>query len=273
MDFFYAILLGIIEGLTEFLPVSSTGHLIVGSALFNFPPATDKPFRDTFDIFIQLGAILALIIYYRGELLTHARQLPTSTIARSFWLKIFFAFLPAAVIGFLLHDWITDNLFNPTVVGVMLIVGGVIFLVVESRPLRPRITGMDTMTPLHALLIGIAQLTALIPGVSRSGASIIGGLLVGLDRQTATRFSFFLAIPTLSVATIYSFFSAIRAGEISLGQMPIMMVGAAAAFVTAWFAIGWFLRYISSNNFRIFGFYRIAAGIIILILVATNILR
>lgn len=271
MDFILAIILGVIEGLTEFLPVSSTGHLIVGSALLRFPSdalavADPKAFSDTFSIFIQIGAILAVVVLFRRELGAQARQISRERRVQRFWFHVLVAFLPAAGLGFLLRDWITENLFSPLVVGLALIVGGLVFLWIEHRPRPASIPHEDQVTFREAFLIGLAQMTALIPGVSRAGASIVGGLLVGLDRPAATRFSFYLAIPTLGVATLYQLFSALRDGQVSAEHLGIFAAGTVVSFVVAWAVIAWLLRYVAHHNFRIFGYYRIGIGLLIVAL-------
>lgn len=264
-----AIILGIVEGITEFLPISSTGHLIVTSALLDFQGSLGG----TFEIFIQLGAVIAVMGYYRAELIQHARAVPTDRRIQGFWVGVFVAFLPAAAVGFLLKDWIKEVLFSPLVVAVSLIVGGLIFLIIErfqsSPPTVPDADFVASITWRQVLWIGLAQITALIPGVSRSGASIIGGMLAGLHRKDATRFSFYLAIPTLGAATIYDLLTSLD--QISTENLGLLLVGTAVSCVVAWFSIGWLLRYVSSRNFVPFGIYRIAAGIIILLLIAAQI--
>jgi undecaprenyl-diphosphatase len=274
MDFIYAIVLGVVEGITEFLPISSTGHLLVASALLNFPTAAlpvpdPKAFRDTFSIFIQIGAVVAVIAFYRRDLLTQARRIHRDQIVQRFWAGIIVAFLPAAIVGFLLRDFIKTTLFTPLVVGIALIVGGAVFLWIERRPRASHITNLESISLRHAFLIGAAQVTALIPGVSRSGASIVGSLLLGLDRRTATAFSFYLAIPTLGLATLFDLLLALRDGAVSSEHLPLFGVGALVSFVVAWLAMAWLLRYVSHNSFRLFGYYRIAVGALIILLFTT----
>jgi undecaprenyl-diphosphatase len=270
-DFVYSIILGIVEGITEFLPISSTGHLLVAAALLGFPTEAlgvpnPKAFRDTFTIFIQIGAILAVLIYYWRDLWGQLHKLPTDRATQRFWLYVVIAFIPAAVIGFLLRNVIKEILFNPLVVGIALVVGGIVFIVLEARPRTPKTTALAQLSLRDALVIGVAQVTALIPGVSRSGASIFGGLLAGLDRKTATVFSFYLAIPTLGSATIYDLYSALSDGMVQAAQLPYFAVGAAVSFFVALAAIAWLLRYVSNNSFRAFGVYRIIAGAVIIVL-------
>lgn len=266
LDIMKVIILGIVEGLTEFLPVSSTGHLIVASALLDF-----NALGGTFEIFIQFGAVVAVVLFYRAELFQQVRLIRSDRSVQRVWLGILVAFIPAAVIGFLFSDQIKAVLFNPTVVAIALIVGGVIFLVVErnQKDARPTTTRMEDMTSRQAILIGLAQTLALIPGVSRSGASIISGLLVGMDRRTATRFSFFLAIPTLGIATLYDLVKNLN--QVTSSDLLNLVLGAVVAGIIAWLSIAWLLRFVERNRFVVFGYYRILAGIIILLLPAFSI--
>jgi len=263
-DLVKVIVLGIVEGLTEFLPISSTGHLIVTAALLDFGAAMGG----TFEIFIQIGAVVAVIIYYRAQLLRQAAAIPKDTNVRRFWLGVVIAFIPAAVIGVLFSDTIKQVLFNPTVVAISLIVGGVVFLVVERLGVAGKATTHEitAMTTRQAVIVGLAQTVALVPGVSRSGASIVGGMLAGLDRSTATQFSFYLAIPTLGIATLYDL--AKNLNQLQSNEWVYLLVGAVVSGIVAWLTIGWLLRYVSRNSFSAFGCYRILAGIGILLLVA-----
>jgi undecaprenyl-diphosphatase len=264
MDFLYALILGIVEGVTEFLPISSTGHLLVASALLNFPSA--EKLRVTFDIFIQIGAVLAVTIYYGRDLIRQAQRLPSDQGTRQFWLNILIAFLPAAIVGLLLQRQIEANLLKPVVVGLALILGGIVFLAIEQQDRSESTHQLEQISPIQALVVGLAQVVSLVPGVSRSGASIVGGLLVGMDRLTATVFSFYLFMPTLGAATLYKLYTAIRDHDIVGSDLPLLAVGTIAAFVVAYGSIVWLLRYIASHNFRAFGVYRIIAGAIILVL-------
>lgn len=265
MDFLYSLVLGIVEGLTEFLPVSSTGHLLIASAIVNFPPAEPRGFRTTFDIFIQIGAVLAVLVYYGHDLARQAQQLPTDQAIRRFWRNIFMAFLPAAIVGFLTLKIIEDALTKPLPIGIALIVGGIVFLIVDRKDRPGTVHDVKDVTLQQAIVIGLAQVVSLIPGVSRSGASIVGGLLVGLDRLTATTFSFYLFLPTLGGATLYKLYTALRDKEIPTGQLPLLAVGAIAAFIVAYASIVWLLHYVSSHSFRAFGIYRIIIGILIVV--------
>ena len=284
LDLLKVIILGIVEGITEFLPISSTGHLIVATALLapNFSAAMSK----TFEIFIQIGAIVAVVAFYRVDLWQQVTSVRTDRRVLHFWMALLIAFLPIAVIGFLLRDFIDQYLQDsPALVAAALIVGGVLFIIIE-RFLGNRANGTaetgatasdaDKSAALYAvsyqqaLLIGIAQIVAIIPGVSRSAASIFGGMLSGLTRETATRFSFFLAIPTLGVATIFKLLSSLHG--LTSSDFVYLAIGTIVSGIVAWFAIRWLLRYISHNTFIPFGYYRMAAGIIILLLVAASVI-
>ncbi|NJN65219.1 MAG: undecaprenyl-diphosphate phosphatase [Chloroflexaceae bacterium] len=263
LDWWKALELGILEGVTEFLPISSTAHLLIATNLLNFE-VTEK---GTFEIFIQLGAVIAVAGFYARALLAQARALPVRSETRHFWLGILMAFLPAAVTGVLLHSWIKAVLFSPPVIAVALILGGIVFLVVEHLPERPStVHTVQGISLRQALGIGLAQTLAIIPGVSRSGASIIGGMLAGLDRQTATAFSFYLAIPTLGAATIYELLTSLS--SLTPGDMGLLLLGMVVSLVVAWLSIDWLLRYVATNSFVAFGIYRIGAGIVILALIA-----
>ncbi len=273
-----AALLGVVEGITEFLPISSTGHLIVTADWLGIPDT-----NGVFEIVIQLGAVLAVAWFYRQDLLSRLVALPRSAEARRFWLNLLVAFFPAGLFGLTLGKMVTENLFSPSVVAVSLIVGGIILYLVELRPQaaaatqppmggNPTVevaltTSMESMTLRQAFWIGLAQVLALVPGVSRSGSSIVGGLLAGLDRKTATAFSFYLALPTLGGATLYSFaknFDAIA----SQGNFLALALGTFTAFVTAIVSIRWLLSFVSGNDFRGFAVYRIVAGLALLAWVA-----
>jgi undecaprenyl-diphosphatase len=267
LDIIKAIIMGIVEGITEFLPISSTGHLIVAGSLLQF-----NALGSTFEIFIQLGAVIAVVLYFRLRLLEQVQTI-TQPRTQRFWLAILVAFVPAAVVGFLLIDWIDANLFNSTTVAISLIVGGIAFIIIEAarkqqqttRAPEPE-TAVEDISLRQALLIGITQILALIPGVSRSGATIIAGMLVGLSRPAATEFSFYLSIPTLGLATLYAL---LRSLDSLTGDQAILLgVGMVVSGVVAWFAIDWLLRYVRTNTFTGFGIYRIIAGAVILLLVA-----
>lgn len=263
------IIIGIVEGITEFLPVSSTGHLIVTTALLQ--PAMSEAAAGTFEIFIQVGAVLAVILYYRAELWSQVTSVRADRGTQRLWLAIVVAAVPAAVIGILLRGFIKDNLFFPFVVAMALIVGGILLIWIERRPRPAAATEtLDRITLRQALIIGVVQTLALIPGTSRSAASIIGAMGAGLSRQAATRFSFFLAIPTLGGATVLDLLLSLD--ELEAGDLPYFVIGTIVSFVVALLAIHWLLNYVARNTFIPFGIYRIIAGGVILILIAVQIL-
>ncbi|SNS42104.1 undecaprenyl-diphosphatase [Noviherbaspirillum humi] len=257
-----ALIMGVVEGLTEFLPISSTGHLILAGSLLNFTGDKVK----VFEIAIQAGAMLAVCWEYRARIAGVVGGLGSDSRARRFALNLIIAFLPAAVLGFLFNKAIKAHLFSPVPVALAFIIGGLIILWVEKRnranPAAARIESVDDMTFADALKVGCAQAFALIPGTSRSGATIIGGMLFGLSRKAATEFSFFLAIPTLFAATIYSLYK--ERGLLSAADVPMFTVGTVAAFVSAFLCVRWLLRYISSHDFTVFAWYRIVFGIVVI---------
>lgn len=273
MDIVYqikAFILGIVEGLTEFLPISSTGHLIIAGDLLNF----NGPEVNTFSIAIQAGAIFAVCWFYRVKLFNIVKHLLTPGKDQQLAVNIVVAFLPAAVLGVLLADYIEELLFNPITVAIALVIGGLIIFWIENlhakRNYAPRVQNMDDMTIKDAFLVGCMQCIAMIPGTSRSGSTIIGGLVLGLSRKAATEFSFFLAIPTIFGATVYSLakiflrvsneHSFIWTSDMTIG----FAVGFIVSFVSALIVVKWLLRYVSSNDFKSFGWYRIIFGFIIL---------
>ena len=252
-----ALLLGIVEGVTEFLPISSTGHLIIASAVVDYPEAK----RATFEIFIQLGAILAVFWHYRTDLIELATRLPRVQKARAFVARILLAFLPAAAVGFLFHHWIEAHLFHPRVVAGALVGGGLVLLLVESRQRAARVSEMEDIGWADALWVGIAQVASLFPGVSRAGATIVGGLLVGLGRPAATQFSFYLALPTITAASLFSLLKSL--GSLGAGDIAPLSVGLVSAFVSALLVIRAFLSYVQSHDLKAFGYYRIAFGLLV----------
>lgn len=254
-----AAIMGVVEGLTEFLPISSTGHLILTGALLGLDDAKGK----VFDIAIQTGAILAVIIVYWQRLRDNFVALPTEKKAQRFTLNVLIAFVPAVVLGLLFGKVIKEHLFTPVVVASTFIIGGFIILWAEKRPASTvRIHNVDEMSSLDALKVGLVQCFAMIPGTSRSGATIIGGMLLGLSRQTATDFSFFLAIPTLIGAGAYSLYK--ERALLSMADAPMFAVGLVLSFVSAWICVRWLLRYIATHSFVVFAWYRIAFGIVVL---------
>lgn len=254
-----ALILGIVEGLTEFLPVSSTGHLILVGDLLDFNDEKGK----LFEIVIQLGAILAVCWEFRARIGQVLADLPRSPEAQRFVVNLAIAFLPAAILGFLLVKKIKAYLFHPVPVALAFIVGGIVILWVERRRHRVTVETVDEMRPADALKVGLAQALALIPGTSRSGATIIGGLFFGMSRRAATEFSFFLAIPTLFAAAFYDLYK--HRDLLGSGDIEIFAVGFVAAFVSAVVAVRGLLRYISRHDFSAFAWYRILFGVIVLV--------
>jgi len=254
-----AAVMGIVEGLTEFLPISSTGHLILAGSLLGF----DDDKAKVFDIAIQTGAIFAVILVYWQKIHSTIVALPRQAKARRFALNVLIGFLPAVVLGLLFGKAIKAHLFTPTVVASTFIIGGFIILWAEKRPPGSvRIEHVDDMTPWDALKVGLVQCFAMIPGTSRSGSTIIGGMLLGLSRKAATDFSFFLAIPTLIGAGAYSLYK--ERALLSAADIPLFAVGLVFSFLSAWLCVRWLLRYISTHDFVPFAWYRIAFGIVVL---------
>ena len=261
-----AAIMGVVEGLTEFLPISSTGHLILAGALLGFDDAKAK----VFDIAIQTGAIFAVILVYWQKIRSTLVALPSSRQAQKFALNVFIGFLPAVVLGLLFGKFIKAHLFTPVVVATTFILGGFIILWAEKRQTgHVRVHSVDDMTPLDALKVGLVQCLAMVPGTSRSGSTIIGGMLMGLSRQAATDFSFFLAIPTLIGAGVYSLYK--ERALLSMADIPLFSVGLIFSFISAWLCVRWLLRYIASNSFVPFAWYRIVFGIIVLVTAATGV--
>jgi undecaprenyl-diphosphatase len=258
-----AAIMGIVEGLTEFLPISSTGHLILAGALLGFDDEKAK----VFDIAIQTGAIVAVILVYWQRLRETVMTLPTQERSRRFVLNVAIAFVPAVLLGLLLGKAIKAHLFTPQVVASTFIIGGVLILWAERwharTPDAVRVTSVDGMSALDALKVGLVQCLAMIPGTSRSGATIIGGMFLGLSRRTATDFSFYLAIPTLIGAGAYSLYK--ERSLLSLADLPMFAVGLLFAFVSAWLCIRWLLRYVATHSFVPFAWYRIVFGAVVLV--------
>jgi undecaprenyl-diphosphatase len=257
-----AALLGLVEGATEFIPVSSTGHLILASDWLGLVDERAK----TFDIFIQLGAILAIVWIYRQRLARSVLDARKDQPSRRLLLNLVIAFLPAAVVGFLTHEWIKSKLFNSGVVAIALIVGGVVILLIERWPPRSRVHTVDSIPPRLALGIGVAQVLALIPGTSRSGATIMGGYALGLSRTAATEFSFFLAIPTMLAATMYDLLKSWSV--LAVTDIPMFAVGFIVSFVSAVIVVKAFLTYVSNHTFSVFAWYRIVLGVALLFILS-----
>ena len=247
---FKALVLGIVEGLTEFLPISSTGHLILAGALLG---ASDERWN-VFEIVIQTGAMLAVVWEYRARFFKVDIQLYRNLVV---------AFIPAAVLGLLFSKYIKSYLFHAVPVALAFIAGGVVILIVERRTFNPRVEDTRAMTWLDALKVGCAQCLALIPGTSRSGATIIGGMLFGMSRKAATEFSFFLAVPTLVAAGAYDLFK--NRALFSVNDLPMFGVGSLAAFASAFVVVRWLIRYVAMHDFKPFAWYRIAFGVVVLL--------
>ncbi len=253
-----AAVMGVVEGLTEFLPVSSTGHLILAGALLDF----NDPRGKLFEIVIQSAAILAVVWEYRARLGRVVSGLGSDPLARRLLLNVGIAFLPLAALGLLFGKALKANLFNAPTVATTFILGAFVILWAERRQHAVRVASVDQMTPMDALKVGIAQAFALIPGTSRSGATIIGGMLFGLSRQVATEFTFFLAIPTLGLAGAYSLYK--ERALLSMDDLGMWTVGMVTSFVAAFLCVRWLLRYVSTHSFVPFAWYRIVFGLIVL---------
>jgi len=271
-----AALMGIVEGLTEFLPISSTGHLILAGSLLDFTGETVK----VFEIAIQTGAMLAVIWEYRQRLAATVTGLATEPAARRFALNLLVAFIPAAVLGLLFGRIVKEHLFHPVPVALAFIVGGLIILWVERRhrrqfgdrdqegTRRARVETVDQMSGLDALKVGLVQCLALIPGTSRSGATIIGAMMFGFSRKCATEFSFFLGIPTLMGAGAYSVWK--QRDLLQWSDLPMFAIGTVFAFFSAWLCIRWLIRYVSTHDFTVFAWYRIVFGLVVLLTAYTG---
>lgn len=253
------LLLGIVEGLTEFIPVSSTGHLILAQKLIGY----EGPASDVLDVVIQVGAILAICWVYRSRLWHVLVTLPSDPASRRFATNVLIAFLPAAVVGGLAHDFIKRALFAPVVVAVSLIVGGIAILLIERfLARRPHACSVDQVSPRLALGVGAFQLLAMIPGVSRSGATIMGALALGMDRKTAAEFSFFLAIPTMFGAAAYDLYKSPAA--LTADSVAAIAVGLVVSFIVAIVVVRWLIGFVSRHGFSVFAWYRIIAGVAVL---------
>ncbi len=262
-----AAIMGVVEGLTEFLPISSTGHLILAGALLGFDDEKAK----VFDIAIQTGAIFAVVLVYWDKIKSTLLDLPSQRRAQGFAANVLVAFLPAVVLGLLFGKAIKAHLFTPLIVASTFIVGGLIILWAERRQAAAedvqtgyfaRVADVDDMTLLDALKVGLVQCLAMVPGTSRSGATIIGGMLLGLSRKAATDFSFFLAIPTLIGAGVYSLYK--ERALLSLSDMPLFAVGLVCSFISAWACVRWLLRFVATHSFVGFAYYRIVFGLLVL---------
>ena len=254
-----AALMGIVEGLTEFLPVSSTGHLILAGALLDFNDARGK----LFEIVIQSAAILAVVWEFRARIGGVLKGATHDPKAQRLLINVAIAFVPLALLGLLFNKLLKAHLFNAPVVATTFILGGLVILWAERRQHAVRVHTVDEMTALDALKVGLAQCLALIPGTSRSGATIIGGMLFGLSRQVATEFTFYLAIPVLGAASAYSLYK--ERALLSVDDIGMWAVGMLTSFISAFFCVRWLLRYISTHSFVPFAWYRIAFGLVVLV--------
>lgn len=263
MDFLYAIILGIVEGITEFLPISSTGHLIIVGEFASFP----EPFQTTFDIVIQLGAILSVVFYFFNRLNPFGKigEFEKKKEVLTIWKKTFVALIPAIIIGGFVGSKIQEKLFNPTVVAIMLVIGGIMLIYIERRMRQPKFDSINQLSYLNAIYIGLFQSLAMVPGTSRSAATIIGAMMLGSSRVLAAEFSFFLAVPTMFAASAYSLYK--HGFLFSSSELLILITGFLTAFIVAYLVIKAFMKFISTHNFIFFGYYRIILGIIVILFV------
>jgi len=261
IDLLKATLLGIIEGLTEFIPVSSTAHLVISSHLIDFTQIQNN----LFEIVIQFGAILAICVIYKDKIFKVISNIKEKE-QQKFSLNIILAFLPAAILGLAFHKFIKEHLFSNLVIAIALIIGAIIMIIAEKLPKTNQTESVENITPKQALLIGFFQSIAMIPGTSRSGATIIGAMFLGLSRKAAAEFSFFLAIPTIAAASFYDLYKNFHA--LNYDNLILILIGLISSFISALFVIKWFIKYVSSNNFIPFAIYRIIVGVIILIFIA-----
>ena len=269
MDWLYSIILGIVEGLTEFLPVSSTGHLIVAGDLLKVP--WPKSSLSTFEVVIQGGAILAVVVYYWRDLVRQAQDISFDKGVQRMWLGILVACIPAVILGALFGSKIKAALFNPSVVAWALIVGGVLMYLIELRPRAVSTRKLEEISLPQAITVGVVQCIALLwPGFSRSASSILGGMLTGLDRPTATKFSFYLGIPVLGGATLLDFVK--HRSDLGTAGLINVGIGFVTSFIVAYFVIGWLLRFVSTHDFKGFAIYRVIIGAVILVLISTGVI-
>ena len=264
-DWVCAIVLGVVEGLTEFLPISSTGHLILAGDLLGFNDDRAK----VFDMVIQTGAMMAIIWEYRARFAKVLSGMFSDPAALRFMTNLVIAFMPAAVLGLIFGKMIKAQLFKPVPVALAFVIGGLIILWIERRPRKVRVENVDDMTWKDALKVGCAQAFALIPGTSRSGATIVGGMMFGLSRRAATEFSFFLAVPTLIAAGAYDLFK--NRALLSVNDIGLFAVGGITAFISAFLCVRWLLRYITTHDFTVFAWYRIIFGIAVLLTAYTGV--
>lgn len=265
MNYLYAIILGIVEGITEFLPISSTGHLIIVGEFISFP----EPFGTTFDIVIQLGAILAVVFYFFDRLNPFGKSIsiPKKQEIFDLWKKTFVALVPAILIGGLIGNKIQEMLFNSTIVAIMLVLGGILLIILEKKKRNVKFQTINDLSWTNAFYIGLFQSLAMVPGTSRSAATIIGAMILGSSRVLAAEFSFYLAIPTMFAASAYSLYK--HGLSFSNSEILLLTTGFLTAFVVAYLVVKVFMKYISNNNFIPFGYYRIILGAIVLIFIYT----
>lgn len=271
LNFLKAIVYGAIEGITEWLPISSTGHMILAEQFLKFDLSGE--FLSMFRVVIQLGAIMAVVVLYWEQLWpftrNNGRDKGAAKLVRwpvfQLWCKILVASMPAAVLGLLLNDWMDEHLYTPLVVGIMLILYGIVFIVVEQKKLQPHVKKIGQIGYAQALVVGVWQVLALVPGTSRSGATIIGGLLLGMSRNVASRFTFFLAIPVMAGASALKVVKFMADGGSFTGsEIAVLVIGCAVAFGTSLAAIGFLMNYVRNHDFKVFGIYRIVLGIVVL---------
>lgn len=254
-----AIILGIVEGFTEFLPISSTGHLILVNQFISF----DKDFTVLFDIVIQLGAILAVLFYFIKKLWPFTKDKIKNKKTLNIWYKTIVGILPAIFFGLLFADFIKNKLFNPWVVAVSLLVGGLIIIFIENRNTNAKIVSIENLSYKNAFFVGLFQCLSMVPGVSRSASTIIGGMVLGTSRIVATEFSFFLAIPTMFAASAYSLIK--YQGTLDSNQLVILLIGFVVSFIVALGVVKFLINFVKNNNFKVFGYYRIILGILIIL--------
>ena len=267
-ELFKAVLMGVVEGITEWLPISSTGHMILLEELVHF----DQPeeFMQMFRVVIQLGAILAVVVMFWNKLWPFTKrddQLKLKMNSVRLWIKVAIATLPAMVLGLLLDDWLDAHFYNAVTVAAMLILYGVLFILVENRRIRPRVGSIAQITPAEALVVGLWQVLAMVPGTSRSGATIVGGLLLGLSRACVAEFTFYLAVPVMAGASLLKVVKYLAGGlTLTFGQVGILLVGSAVAFLVSMVAIRFLMSYVKKHDFKFFGLYRIALGAVVLVM-------
>lgn len=259
-DLLKALVLGIVEGLTEFIPVSSTAHLLLTSYLLDFQSIKNN----VFEIAIQVGAVFAILIIYRQKIFSVIFNINQKN-NQKFVANIFFAFIPAVIFGMLFYEIIKQVFFSNLVIAISLILGGIVLILVDRKPRKSTIESVEEITLKKSIFVGCFQIIAMIPGVSRSGATIIGSLLFGFNRKTAAEFSFFLAIPTIAAATVYDIYK--NYSSLNLNDGLLLLLGTLSAFISSMLVVKWLLSYITKHNFVIFGIYRIIIGIAILIFI------